>query len=410
MLAVDVPYPRSIDALAAQLQQDPVLIHDTMGSGDAAGADARLTALASELPFPVYVALVEPPDDVDPGGEGARFLAAALSRRLGTGLYVVEVPDAVFEAKLVVDGRDDTTFSLQSTANERAVDTALPPARTNLPAVVQAELAIRTAAQGEPEDYAEPNLPDPVVDDLAQRADDLTPFTNLSSDADDEEPPESWSPGKRFMVGTVAGVGGGVLLWQTLIGWPGWRRRPQDLPKDRPKARPKDRPEGRPQARVEEDLEQLRRRARDTIDRLSDKLAGAATGPDWLGATAAREAADLLIDSDDRADLAGALVLARIGERQLSRTHRAYRPCFFDPLHAEGTRTASWRFGEASVEVPVCRACERTLDTGGTPQALRRGRRPYFEGDDLWARTGFGALADDLAAQVVADRARRRAR
>lgn len=394
MLAVDVPYPRSIDALAAQLRQDPVLIHDTRGSGDAAGADARLTALASELPFPVYVALVEPPDDADAGSDQARFLATALSRRLGTGLYIVDVPDAVFEAKLVVEGRDDTTFSLQSTTNEEAVDAALPPMRTQLPPVIEAEVAILTAAQGEPADYDTPNLPESIVADLAQRADDLAPFTNFSSEADEEDPPESWSAGKRFMVGTVAGLGSALLLWQTLVGWPGWRRRPKD----------------RAATRAEEDRERLRRRARGTLDRLAQQLADAGTGPEWLAATSAREAADLLIESDDRADLAGALVLARMGERQLSRTHRPYRPCFFDPLHGEGTRSASWRFGEASVEVPVCRVCERTLAAGGAPQAFRRGRRPYFEDDDLWARTGFGALTDDLPAQVAADRAGRRTR
>ena len=36
-----------------------------------------------------------------------------------------------------------------------------------------------------------------------------------------------------------------------------------------------------------------------------------------------------------------------------------------------------------------------------------RGERPYFEGDDVWARTGFGSLADDLASQVMAARTSR---
>jgi hypothetical protein len=36
-----------------------------------------------------------------------------------------------------------------------------------------------------------------------------------------------------------------------------------------------------------------------------------------------------------------------------------------------------------------------------------RHRRPYYEADDVWARTGFGALVDDFAAQVVAARGAR---
>jgi len=34
---------------------------------------------------------------------------------------------------------------------------------------------------------------------------------------------------------------------------------------------------------------------------------------------------------------------------------------------------------------------------------LRR-LRPYWENDDVWARTGFGAIDDDLWRAVLADR------
>jgi hypothetical protein len=44
---------------------------------------------------------------------------------------------------------------------------------------------------------------------------------------------------------------------------------------------------------------------------------------------------------------------------------------------------------------------------GRAPAALQDRGRPYFERDTLWARTGFGALDDDLPARVLAGEARR---
>jgi hypothetical protein len=113
--------------------------------------------------------------------------------------------------------------------------------------------------------------------------------------------------------------------------------------------------------------------------------------------------------------LVGALTLARTGvrdaERVLGRASQPYRCCFLDPLHGAGVREASWRLGETTVSVPVCPACRRRLDAGRdlTPLLVRRGwrTRPYYELGDVWARTGYGSLVDDYAAQVLAERARR---
>jgi hypothetical protein len=72
--------------------------------------------------------------------------------------------------------------------------------------------------------------------------------------------------------------------------------------------------------------------------------------------------------------------------------------CFFHPLHGRSARTVAWRRG---LRVPACKACMADLRAGRTPDALRDGDRPYFEGDGVWARTGYGAFDDDLVGRVA---------
>lgn len=125
----------------------------------------------------------------------------------------------------------------------------------------------------------------------------------------------------------------------------------------------------------------------------------------------ARTVAETLMRSDDVADLIGAVVVARTGLRDLEqlrtkRTLKAYRPCFFNPVHQPAYDRATWRVGHATVSLPACSTCLTAIRAGREPEVLRLGRRrqAYYERDDIWARTGFGALVDDLAAQVMADR------
>ena len=69
---------------------------------------------------------------------------------------------------------------------------------------------------------------------------------------------------------------------------------------------------------------------------------------------------------------------------------------------------ARWRLGDGYVEVPCCEPCGAAVVHDGTPQLLRlqsaRGLRPYWERDDVWARTGYGSTSDFLARDVLADR------
>jgi hypothetical protein len=102
-------------------------------------------------------------------------------------------------------------------------------------------------------------------------------------------------------------------------------------------------------------------------------------------------------------DSVGALILAEDGEAALAGRPRPKR-CFFDPEHRGATTTTRWRLGDEEAEVPACGRCAEALRDGRAPDALGDRGEPYFKRDSVWARTGFGAIDDELAARVLAGR------
>ncbi|MGX6449053.1 hypothetical protein ACVU7I_13450 [Patulibacter sp. S7RM1-6] len=113
-----------------------------------------------------------------------------------------------------------------------------------------------------------------------------------------------------------------------------------------------------------------------------------------------------LTRTDRIVDVVGVLVLVDLARAELARaqdleagrrTRRRQPLCFFDPLHGRARRTVAW---ERGLEVPACAACAAAASGGGRPDVLRDGDGPYFEGDTVWARTGFGAFDDDLIGRV----------
>ncbi|WP_022929644.1 hypothetical protein [Patulibacter americanus] len=104
-------------------------------------------------------------------------------------------------------------------------------------------------------------------------------------------------------------------------------------------------------------------------------------------------------------DLVGAASLARAGVAWL--VDARWRPCFFDPRHGEGDRSTRWRRGAQDVLIPTCAACATAIAAEREPQVLGDGERPYYERDTVWARTGFGALDDEVAEVVLAGPRRR---
>lgn len=398
MISVDVPYPDTVDELADVLRERHVLVHETQGSGDTAGALARIGRLVEQLPFATYVAMVEVPAEVDAGNDSGRYLATALSRRIGKpGLYVVDTPRGLTGVRMVGTGWDEPLFSLQSDTDAEAVERA--SGSTLLTPTVDAEVVLQTALHAPPRsegyDYDEVSLPDSVVDDLADRERSLEPFERPGLE---DEPPEPWSEGKRWMVGTAVGAGVLAVLLQSLWGWPGWRRRRGDRASTT-SATTTTTTSAAPA------IEQVREAAGTQLTALAESLPAVPAGERLDRATLAREAAEPLVASDDLLDVIGALVLAEAGRREvalaLGRARTAYRVCFFDPGHAGAGHEAAWRFGDTEVEVPVCRRCRQAITAGREPESLRvphRGRlRPYYELDSVWAETGFGSLTSDLA-------------
>lgn len=406
------PYPDTVAELAELLKRDPVVVQQPWGSGDAAGTDARITALLGEVPFDVRVALVGTPGDAEGGTDAARYLVSALARRIDEpGLYVVSADGGPVAVRVVGTAWDETLFDLQRYRDLEAVralveDGLLDPG-------VQAETVVHTAleapAVSDGPAATSTGLAADTVQALAERQRALTPFELPEHDDDAAEP---WSTGARWTAGTTVGAGLLVLLLQTRVGWPGWRRRTTPRPASASAG-----PSGallRPP-----DPTAARQEAERMLTSLSERLPTTTRTPTHEPAMRARDAAELLLSSDDPLDLVGALVLARAGQRALRRRPgRVLDGCFFDPRHPGPHQHLDERYGDADLVVPACRRCARDVAAGAQPAALvepLRGplsrSRPYYEGRTVWARTGYGTLSSDLdafARDVLADLERRR--
>lgn len=384
-------FPVTVEQVAQVVARDHVLVENTMGSGDAAGTARRLSAIVRTLPFPAYVALVSTPRD-DHAEQSAQYLAVAISRRVGKpGLYIVDTPDDSLEVRLVEPGQDPNVFDLQYYANHNAV--AQARGADVLTPAVDAEVALLTGQRPVHESadaHPAPTLSTDQIDTLAER--DRSLSRGAAYDAADDEP-SSWTTGKRWMLGTTVGLALLLLIQRTVRGWPGWRSRPEKHTRPRTPT-----------------LAELHIQASAALLRLSTRLARETRLSGRADeATLAHDIGESLLDSEDPADVLGALVLAQTGLHALQARSGVYHCCFVNPLHGEGTTTRSWRFGEADLAVPMCAACAGIIEHGGTPNAFLAGRhhRPYYERDDVWARTGYGSLVDDLAHQVAAARGAR---
>jgi hypothetical protein len=430
VLLADGGFAITIDQIAESLRHDHVLVQEVIGSGDAQGTHDRLSRIIERLErdqgVTAYVALVMQPRDVDAGADSARYLTQALHTRLKQpGIYVVETTRSAMSVQTFgLPQVDDTVLDLLADANDDSVRQQVSDDYESvgdspyLVPGVTAETALLTATHPLELDIAQydaqadvsypPTLTRTELDGLAERQLALSP-----PEPDDEHESEPLSTGARWMVGSAAGVSVLLVVQQTLLGWPGWRRR---------RARPTS---GRPTSTITgptpATLRKARARARAELNRLSIALGTADPGrpgqdPALVEAAAeAREAAERYVDSERLEEVAGAYSLAVTGRSDLARAADPTAPdrrlCFFDPLHGGASRTTSSALGDAQVGVPVCRHCARSVAAGRRPAALmvpgRVGPKPYYETDSVWARTGFGSIVDDYARQVLRERQRR---
>jgi hypothetical protein len=350
--------------LARRLRADPVYVSDSVSRAVSPGELSRLRAAVRAMPFATRVAILGGvPGNVDVPGldlfDLPDLLGGALDR---SGLYVV------------ADAADAYSSALQMTAIgvrpavpadevEHAVaDDVVQQTRV----VARVRYALRVAATGERplEGAADREL---AAQDAGYRDSDRT----------------------EGAVAIASAVGGGLAVFLVLtVRW--WRRRPRRARRER--VAPV----------VREPAADTAGRASEAVARLAAAIAAVAQPADaafdlYSAAAKAEREARTPVDS------LGALMLARDGQDALAGRPRRRR-CFFDPRHPGDTTPTRWRLGHEEAEVPACASCERALHAGTVPDVLGDRGRPYYERDTVWARTGFGAVDDELAAKVLSGR------
>ncbi|WP_181313215.1 hypothetical protein [Nocardioides campestrisoli] len=165
---------------------------------------------------------------------------------------------------------------------------------------------------------------------------------------------------------------------------------------------------------------ELVRRARKDVLALGEAIdAAELRGSDsaaWAAALDHYEVAGRVLPADaaagevDPLDAVGAIVLAARGQEALAAAKRGKAfapttPCFLNPLHGRARGDRTLEHEGRTVKAPVCQACRRDLGAGRRPDILDvvvRGRpEHYFETDrEPWASTGFGALEPDLVRRL----------
>jgi hypothetical protein len=165
--------------------------------------------------------------------------------------------------------------------------------------------------------------------------------------------------------------------------------------------------------------ERRRRLTRETTAELTDLGSELAALPTVAGdglrhqqlALDAHDAAGRVLDaSRDLVDVVGAMVLLDQGRRELEIAKalaEGRKPpvvqalCAFNPLHGRSSgRPTQVESDGTTVTLPLCAECRQALKRGVAPKSLPGDDGPYWHGTDLWARTFFGALGNDLPAAV----------
>ncbi|WP_456698721.1 hypothetical protein [Aeromicrobium sp. P5_D10] len=375
--AASSPYPRTLEDIVAGLRQDPIMVHTAMGTGDADGVHDLLTDLAAKVDVPVYVVLSSTPDELSGAERPAEQATAVLQQALGDGLYIVKFNDGPSHIA-GYGAAKDLDFNPGQRAYTRARD--MGPYEYNVPtAALQAELVLRSAAD-----------PGQEISDSTLRGWLDSPRA-FQPDSDDSL---ADLLAKRWVYATGAGVA--VLLGCLTLVWLSIKA-PLRTRRD-----PKEEVAGPPSQFDAEELPRAQARY--------DKLPAAQLGsPHATAAEEALTAADLVAATGDGLDQIGAWVLARQADRELDRISRSslapFVPCMINPEHGEAGTTV--RLAGSSIDAPVCRRCGNEQGEFLTASTWR-GERSYLDTRTVWARTGFGALVDDLARQVIADRSVRR--
>ncbi|WP_156388843.1 hypothetical protein [Nocardioides sp. Root151] len=121
--------------------------------------------------------------------------------------------------------------------------------------------------------------------------------------------------------------------------------------------------------------------------------------PAYDEAQACLDAAAKYVDSARDRDRVGVHLLVEDGHAALAGA-RSSR-CFFHPLHPATTSVK-----RRSVSLPCCKPCARGVTDGKAPQSLMVTGddgtvRAYYESEDVWTTTGYGALDERWAKRAL---------
>jgi len=388
-------YADSVDAITAQLKDDPILVQQILGSGDAKLVHRRLRAAASKLDTPVYVALVSRPRDVRTD-RPSRDLIVRLHARLGDGIFIAATNDDLLQVAAWGTSYSSADLSL---ARYRAID-RIKELRGNsarhefsVPAPgFEAEVILDLAAR------PGLTLDDKQLKTLSKQS--LSFPSNEANAEHDEDPP---STGFTTMIGGVSGLLAFLVLFRG-ISWFGAR-------KDAPRAMiaAPARPPHKSSKPETMSPERIRALAHSELDALTVRMrdqSGTIVDPEALErAQSALQAAGRALSQKNLSADVGALVLSRIGARESERSRgsraASYVCCFLNPLHGEATSSISLDHG-SHLRVPACAYCS---DSPAEPDPLIIPRpgpdRPYYRQNDVWSRTGYGSIASDFAESVL---------
>ncbi|WP_396452853.1 hypothetical protein [Actinomadura sp.] len=370
-----VPVPsyaqHRLDRVAAALAEDPLFVDPDMASAlDETGrarVRAAMESTARATGAPVYVIVIPNKSESESQGRDDVFLHWIHDRLGRDGLYLMVSSSAWFEAKAF--GVPRRLWSIDDDRGERPAD---PENRfADLADRLVTRLQIIGDAPSEPPET--PRLyssPDPFGYEHT-----LRPVE-----------PETRAP---FLTGLLlAGPFAGATLYGAGLGVAAYRRR-RRTPRT-------EAVEPQPGAPAEPSVKWLRRTGGRELDRLRDALAGSEGNPGREYAVSAYDVAQILYDDSgddpDRAlDLAGVVVVARLGRTALAgKTARPASPCFVNPLHGESAQRRRMTSGKR----PVCAACanrpmaeldRRTLKVQGPD-----GPRPHHAVPGVWQDTAFG--------------------
>ncbi|TCO13479.1 hypothetical protein EV652_12619 [Kribbella steppae] len=374
--------------IATALAKDPLYVDPSYKSALPENLRADVRAKATALGYPVYsIVLPLAPSDAFQGKE--RNVLTLVIDALGKpGLYVVVDGGGQFpwyEAHGLPQLAEDKLRAVRARALD---DTGYDAGPTEVLARMYELLAA-------------PGLP-------ATRPTTSRPARSSSSDESEEDESSAGTIALMIGLGIAALVGLGLVIGL---------RRPGSRHQDRPRReKPFSIP---PHVAASVAAERRRRLTHETSAELTTLGSELAALPDAKGealrhqqaALDAHHAAGKVLDaSEDLVDVVGAMVLLDKARREYDAAVAVAadrklpvvpRLCAFNPLHGRSSgRPTQVKADGATVTLPLCAECRQALKRGKAPASLPGDDGPYWHGDDLWARTFFGTLDDDLAAAV----------